>query len=113
MDLPANATITVTVPCPACKGSGAAQHPTWADYWAWQQAWREQNPRPPAREALAWQHWNTAAASAMRTFFRERGYDEPPPEEYDCPDCDGEGRIARPVPLADLARQFAGHLATP
>jgi DnaJ-class molecular chaperone len=59
--------VNALIECPDCKGTGIIQHPAWQRYW---DHWREEGK----------QMW-----------WEDEGFDEPPPEEVECPMCDGEG----------------------
>jgi len=59
--------------CERCGGAGWIIHPAWVDFF----------DEEPSEELPWW--W-------------DRGYDQPPPEEVVCPDCDGAGYIERRQP---------------
>ncbi len=81
--------------CDTCKGAGVIQHPDWRDYW---EKYRERFPHGPRQTATGL----LAEQDFHDDFWRSRGYDyREPPEEIECPDCDGKGTLESKVPLAE------------
>ena len=76
--------ILVREKCSTCGGTGFITHPAWEMYW---RAHRTLG----ARDLLEW--------------FAQEGYDEPPPEEVPCPECDGQRYVMRWVDIATLLRE--------
>lgn len=83
--------------CPRCQGAGVVQHPAWADFWA---------ALGPAGEL---------SGERVEAWFGHRGYGphEIPPEESDCPDCDGDGHVYRWLSLTDLPSGILALVAPP
>ena len=68
--------------CSACGGTGYISHPAWELYWEGHSALLEER--------------------ALRAWFSQEGYDEPPPEEVPCPECDGQGYVMRWVGIREV-----------
>lgn len=66
--------------CPECRGDGYIVHP-------------------------AWRAHRTLGEQGLREWFAQEGYDEPPPEEVPCPECDGQRYVMRWVDIATLLRE--------
>lgn len=64
--------------CPKCEGDGFIVHPLWQELY-------KVNPRPSLDE--------------VSKFFEERGFSNLPPEEIECPACQGRGTVERWIPL--------------
>lgn len=73
--------VTKVETCPTCRGSGVIRHPVWEEYWR--------------------THDRFIESEQLDKWFEERGYDYPPDEEIECPDCDGRGWIRTEVDLRD------------
>lgn len=57
-------------PCARCKTEAIITHPEWELYYKTEEA------QPP-----------------FELWFRQQGYEYPPDEDIECPDCDGRGYI--------------------
>ena len=75
--------ILVRDKCSACGGAGIITHPAWEKYW-----------RDCRERWIGVEEW-----------FAQEGYDEPPPEEVPCPECDGQGYVMRWVDIATILRE--------
>lgn len=71
--------------CLTCKGEGIITHPAWERYWR--------------------VHSALLGEKGLREWFAQEGYDEPPPEEVPCPECDGQGYVMRWVDIATILRE--------
>jgi hypothetical protein len=91
--------VTKEETCPRCKGWKFVQAQIWKDYWEWFNKFKKKSGRIPNRDE-------------DRDWWAELGYwendpDEPiPPEEHECPDCNGLGVKVEKVELADALREL-------
>jgi len=76
--------IARTQTCPTCKGEKVIQPKIWADYWGWIRSFRSTNGRMPTpSEEPVWAK-------------------ELPPEEVQCPDCEGTGITTERVEVTEV-----------
>lgn len=72
------------VVCRNCGGCGYTQHPAWAQYW-------EEN-RGSMPDIVLW--------------FRKNGWEEPPPEEITCDECEGTGYVLEKISLEQFLSEI-------
>ena len=90
--LSSDAEIHVRSQCWHCKGVGIIENPVWKRYWEWR------GDAPSCLEQVG----------RDSNWWLEQGYqycpslsiDKRPPEEIDCPECDGTGYIESWVPAS-------------
>ena len=61
--------VQIRYKCPECGGSGFITHPLWREYF----------------KRIKTEKIN------IEEYWKEKGYDNPPPEEITCPKCNGTG----------------------
>lgn len=71
--------------CEDCAGAGVVEHPAWRRYFA-----------------MGLDKWRSEGANE-NAWWRDQGYDAPPPQEATCADCDGTGRITWRLTVEELA----------
>lgn len=80
--------VTKKTVCPECD-NGTAQHPAWAAFW---EKFSPGNWPEPADERAYWLY---------------RGYRKgPPPEEINCPHCEGRGVIETSIGLIEALTEL-------
>ena len=85
--------VTKETTCARCNGSKVVQDGLWRDYWA------DVNNGKIAPDK-----------QTMYDYFANCGcdirYEALPPEEYTCPDCDGEGVTIRKIELSEALKSI-------
>lgn len=82
--------------CPECGGHGVVTHPAWQNFW---REWTHETWREHVRSQDLPEAW------LLQEYFGG----DPPPEEIECPECNGEGVICRLVPLEEVLRELLGN----
>jgi len=80
--------IQVRIKCCDCGGSGKKFDPIYGEFYA--------------AEILVGEFTN----DEFNQWFRDKGYQTPPPEEYTCESCDGTGKIIKWVSINDVIKSY-------
>lgn len=75
------------VTCAECSGRRWIQPAIWQDFW--------ERERAQPQDGLSGREW-----------WQSQGYDEPPPEERPCQECEGSGVFEHEVSLADALQDL-------
>lgn len=106
-----NTTIAVTTPCGDCEATGTVADPTgfYLELDHREKAWEQDNPCERGDDL-----WHSRRADAFesiqRDWLAECGLRALPPEEANCPECDGSGRQTKDIPLIAVADAFLAHI---
>lgn len=98
--------VTEVIECPECLGNQIIRHPAWASYW---NELGEKGLKMTADQDAAWM---------VEKGFLNEG-ESLPPEELECDECLGHGKIRglitlqealEKIGLYDMLRSFSAHL---